>query len=177
MPAVPPMNRESTLTEDPAWYVVGTKRHNERLAHAQLGQRCIASYLPMIAEWPRPAVGSDVQPLFPGYLFVRAVLPRDFYKIAWCHGIRSFITVAGIPGSVDDGAIEFLRSQEGPDGLVHWRPALSEKTVVRIVEGPFSGLSGMLEQRLPARHRVRVLLHLLQRETPVELPERWVQRA
>ena len=32
-------------------------------------------------------------------------------------------------------------------------------------------------RRLPARERVVVLLNVLKRETPVELPERWLKRA
>lgn len=170
-------NDTSLVRGRPAWYVVRTKRYREQLAHAQLGQRAITSYLPMVVEWPRPVVGSEIQPLFPGYLFVQAERPEDFSQIAWCQGVQDFVRVAGTPGSLGDAAIDFLRGQEGPDGLIRHRLTPPEKTFVRVSEGPFRGLTAMLERRLPARHRVLVLLHFLQRETPVELPERWVKRA
>ena len=45
----------------------------------------------------------------------------------------------------------------------------------RVVDGPFRGLTAVVEQRLPARDRIRVLMHVLQRQAAVELPERWVR--
>src|ERR1051326_8872554 len=165
------------LGDCPAWYVVRTKRYGERLAHVRLGERAIDSYLPLIVEWPRPAVGSDIQPLFPGYLFVRGVLPGDFYRIARCQGVQGFVTVGGIPGTVGEEVIEFLRASEGANGLITPGSAPPSRKVVRINAGVFAGLTAVLERRIPARGRAVVLLQLLQRETSVELPDKWISQA
>ena len=50
------------------WYVLQTNRNKERLAQVALAQRGVLSYLPRIAQWPRPAVGSAIAPMFPCYL-------------------------------------------------------------------------------------------------------------
>jgi transcription antitermination factor NusG len=160
----------------PSWYVVETHRHREVVARAVLADRGIPSYLPIIEQWPRPAVGAPVGPLFPGYLFVRASLGDHAHAIMRTNGVKAFVSFGAEPVPVDDDAIAFLRSREGPDGLIHYRDAAGTATAVRIVQGPFRGLTAVVTERLPARERVRVLMEILQRQTQVELPERWVRR-
>jgi transcriptional antiterminator RfaH len=149
---------ESVIFAGQAWYVVQTKRHQERLAQRFLGERKVESYVPQIVEWPRPAVGSAIAPMFPGY------------------GVKTFVTFGDMPVPLDDSIIDFLRAREGPDGLIRCDEGVLENSQVRIVRGPFQGLTAIVEERLPARERVRVLMELMQRQTSVELPERWVAR-
>jgi transcription antitermination factor NusG len=157
------------------WYVLQTNRNRERLAQLALGQRGITSYLPRIVQWPAPAVGSPVGPLFPGYLFVHMTLD-DSARVSWTPGVKAFVNFGGGPVAIDASAIEFLRQREGVDGLIQQEP-LPEAQEVRIVNGPFRGLTAVVERRLPARERVRVLMQILRTNTPVELPARWVRQA
>ena len=157
----------------PRWYVLDSKRHREQNVQAFLTRRGFESYVPRIVQWPRPAIGSAIGAMFPGYVFVRAALPTEHYRVVWTPGVKAFVTFGEAPAAVDAGVIDFLRSRESADGVV--RPA--ERSEVRIITGPFRGLTAILEQRLAARDRVRVLMHLLQRETSVELPDRWVCQA
>ena len=150
-----------------AWYVVRTNHHADRLASAQLRQRGFATFLPLVRRWPRPAVGSPVQPLFPGYLFVRATLPADFGRIAWTPGVKAFVTFGDAPAPVDAAAVDYLQSRADADGIM--RDASNADACVRITSGPFRGLAAVVERRIPARNRVLVLLELLQRTTRVEL--------
>lgn len=160
----------------PVWYVLQTNRNRERVAQAALAQHGIASYLPRLEQWPRPAVGSAVAPLFPGYLFIH--LGSDLCaQVSWTPGVRGFVRFGGFAAAVDDDAIEFLRSREGADGVIHCSAPASGGDQVRIVHGPLRGLTAVVECRLPARERVRVLLQILRTDTPVELPERWVRQA
>lgn len=160
-----------------AWYVIETKRYREQVASAFLGQQGIRSYLPRIAQWPRPAVGSDVAPLFPGYLFVRLQLEQDFLRVTRMIGVKTFVTFGGAPVPLREDAIELLRSREGADGLIRCAATSLGHGEVRVVDGPFRGLTAVLDQRMGPRDRVRVLLHVLQRQTTVELPQRWVRPA
>src|SRR5262245_41999047 len=159
------------------WYVIQTKRHREEFAQVSLAERGMSTYLPRIVQWPRPAVGSDIAPMFPSYLFVKLVLPQDFYRVSWTPGVKALVSFGGGPASVDEAAIEILRGREGPDGLIHYDDRPRPNSAVRIVNGPFRGLTAVLEERLPARERVRVLMRVLHRETPVELPETWIRQA
>jgi transcription antitermination factor NusG len=158
-----------------AWFVVRTKRHKERATQARLEQVGLEAYLPLLRQWPRPAVGSEIGPMFPSYLFVRAALPADFYRINRTAGVHGFVTFGGAPAPIDDAAIAFFRVREDPDGLIRCDP-LPRGREVQITSGPLRGLIAVVEQRLSGRQRVRVLLDILQRQTPVELPERWVRQ-
>ena len=158
-----------------AWYVVETKRHREQVAGAFLARHGITSYLPRVAQWPRPAVGSDVAPLFPGYLFVRVAIEQQYQQVTRMIGVKTFVSFGGAPVPLTDEVIEMLRRREGPDGLIRYDGSLRAHGEVRVVDGPFRGLTAVVEERLPARERVRVLMHVLQRQAMVELPQRWVR--
>jgi transcription antitermination factor NusG len=157
------------------WYVVETKRHHETLAHRRLCERGLESYCPRVLQWPRPQVGGAIGPLFPGYAFVQLESERQFHDVTWTPGVKSFVTFGDVAPCVDARLIAELKKREGPDGVIHHDEATP--SAVRIVDGPLRGLVALVERRLPARQRVRVLMELLQRQTLVELPERWVRRA
>lgn len=161
---------------DSNWYVLRTNRDRERLAQVALAQRGITSYLPRLVQWPRPAVGSAIAPMFPGYLFVSFDADR-FALVGWTPGVKSFVSFGDGPVPIDATVIGYLREREGADGLIRCGQPVPGESEVRIVNGPFRGLTAILEQHLPAHDRVRVLMDLLQRQTSVELPARWVRLA
>ncbi|MBP1685012.1 MAG: NusG antitermination factor [Deltaproteobacteria bacterium] len=160
-----------------AWYVLRTQPHRERVAEQFLAERNVASYLPQMARWPGPVLGAAIRPIFPGYLFVFTVLAEAAVRIMRTPGVREFVRFGGEPASVDEAVIAFLRAREGPDGLIRCDQGVRENAEVRIVQGPFRGLTAIVEERLPTRQRIRVLMEILQRTTRVELPERWVRQA
>ncbi|MBI4516752.1 MAG: KOW motif-containing protein [Deltaproteobacteria bacterium] len=147
------------------------------VAQRFLEEKGIGSYLPRVIQWPRPVVGSEIGPMFPSYLFVCALLPDEFARVMWTPGVKAFVSFGGWPSALGAEVVDYLRSQEAPDGLIRCGQGLAQKNEVRIVAGPFRGLTAIVEQRLPARERVRVLMDILQRQTPVELPEKWVRLA
>jgi transcriptional antiterminator RfaH len=171
----------SALTEvtyrSAAWYVLRTQPHRERVAQQCLVERHVTSYLPLILQWPRPAAGNATRPMFPGYLFVRTALAEQSMRIERTPGVKAFVRFGADPAAVDEEVIAVLRSRESPDGLIRYDQHVQEDSEVRVVRGPFCGLTAIVEQRLPARERIRVLMHILQRTTRVELPEAWVRRA
>jgi len=159
-----------------AWYVVETQRHREPVARAVLADRGIVSYLPFVEQWPRPAVGAAVAPMFPGYLFVHASLDEQAHRVMRTNGIKAFVSFGAAPVPLGDDVIPYLRSREDSDGIIRWPQSDGSIAEVRIIQGPFRGLTAIITERLPARERVRVLMEILQRQTAVELPERWVRR-
>ena len=168
------MQIEPTIQPD-TWHVVTAHRHREAVVSAQLAELGFETYLPLLRQWPRPAVGSEVGPLFPGYVFVRASQPH-LHRIARTPGVSGLVAFGGEPARLDDAAIDFLHGREEGDGIINARP-LSPGSAVRIADGPWQGLVAILERRLSGRERVLVLLDVLQRQTRVELPETWVRLA
>ncbi len=158
-----------------AWRVVETKRHRERLAQTRIAARGLRTYLPLLRQWPRPAVGAPVGPMFPGYVFV-ALTSRDIHPVTGTPGVRGLVHFGGVLAELDDAVVELLRAREGADGTIAPAPPAAG-SALRITDGPLRGFSAVLERRLTARQRVLLLLEILQRQTRVEIPEGWVRRA
>jgi len=161
--------------DEASWYVVHTQRHKERAAQVSIEQDGLLTYLPLLRQWPRPAVGAEVGPMFPSYVFVRAAA-TDFHRIDHTAGVHGLVTFGGEPATLDDSVVMFLREREGPDGTIVSEP-LPAGCAVRIMDGPLRGMAAILERRLSSKQRVLVLLEILQREARVEMPERWVRQA
>ena len=162
-------------TGDGAWQVVATRRHKERVAAASIARLGIPAYLPLLRAWPPPAVGADVVPMFPGYLFVRST-PQDAHRVARSTGVRGLVAFGGTPARLDDAVMQFLRSREDSDGIIRAEPLPPGSEVV-ITDGPLRGFIAVVERRLSARQRVLLLLDLLHRQTRVEIPDRWIRQA
>jgi len=156
-----------------AWWVAQTQRHREAVARVHLAHAGFDAYVPLLRQWPRPAVGSDVGPMFPSYVFVRAE-PRCLHRVGRLPGVKTLVSFGDEPACIDPRIIAFLRSREDGDGVVRAAP-LAHGVTVHITDGPLRGLEAVFEQRLPGRQRVLVLLNLLQRQTRAELPETWVR--
>ena len=159
-----------------AWYVVSTQARREDIAASQLAQRDVAVLLPRIVLRRR---GQDiVRPLFPGYLFARFVLPQAAARVMWTPGVRRLVTFEGEAPPVPESAIEFLRSQARPDGLIVSRPRpLPVGRRVRITTGPLAGLVGIIDDPPDARGRVSVLMDILRQQTRVSLDATWLEDA
>ncbi len=155
--------------------VVRTKRHRERLVRAALIREGVPVYVPMIHQWPRPAVGSDVVPMFPGYVFCR---PSGglLRTVATAVGVAGFLSFGDGPALVRAEVVGYLRSRAGEDGIIVVEPQFQGREVT-ITEGPLRGLHAIIERRMTARQRVLVLLELLKRPARVEVPERWLRLA
>jgi transcriptional antiterminator RfaH len=155
--------------------VVHSRRHKERAVRANLAHEGIPTYLPMLRQWPRPAVGAEVAPMFPGYVFCQPEA-EQLSVLARCAGVAHVVSFGGRPATVGGEVIAYLRSRAGRDGIIEIDAATPGRAVA-IAAGPLRGLAAVVERRVTARHRVLVLMDLLQRQTRVELPERWLRLA
>jgi transcriptional antiterminator RfaH len=157
------------------WMVLRTKRHRERSVHASLLREGVPAYLPLVREWPRPAVGADVVPMFPGYVFCQPP-PAQLDRVAATNGVAGFVRFGDRPASVPPEVIGYLRSRASGDGIISLDLEFAGRQVT-ITDGPLRGLPAVIERRMTGRQRVLVLLDLLQRPTRVELPDRWLRLA
>lgn len=155
-----------------AWYVVHTKVRKEQYAEWQLTRRGVETFLPWIVHPSRVSLDDVLQPLFPGYLFARVDLARQYWDVVWAPGVHRLVGFGETPSSIDDGVIDFLRARAGDGGVVRMFPVFREGDRVRIKQGPLAGLVGIIEKPCGGRGRVRVLMELLRRQTRVEVSER-----
>jgi hypothetical protein len=158
---------------DGGWLVVQTKRNKERAVQAILARDGVSTYLPLLRQWPPPAVGGDVVPMFPSYVFCQPD-PIQLSGLGSCSGALRLVAFGDTPARVASEVIAYLRARAGADGVIEINPAVAGRPVT-ITSGPLRGLEAIIERRLTARQRVLVLLDLLHRPTRVELPEQWLR--
>jgi len=107
--------------------------------------------------------------VFPGYVLVEMVLDEEtWHLIRSTTGVTGFVSSGNKPVPIQDKEmLGILQSEEG----VSQRPKVqwSKADSVRVVSGPFSGLSGKIEDVNADKEKLRVLISIFGRETPVEL--------
>jgi transcription antitermination factor NusG len=144
------------------WYVVQAKGRREAAAGQHLQRRGVEVFFPQLLLPRYLGHARETVPMFPGYLFVRLVLPDQFDAVRWSPGVRRFVSASGQAAAVlDDGVVEFLRRNATPDGVVEARPNVDVGDRVRINGGPFDGLVAVIQRPPDARGRVKVLMELL----------------
>ncbi len=129
-------------------------------------------FLPILAERQRGRRRTTVGPLFPGYLFARlSIAAGDLTRVRWTHGVRRLLGDGEGPRPVDDLLVDMIRRRADATGRVRLGSGLRRGDRVRVVDGPLSGLVGILERAAATPgERVYVLLDVFQRLTRVELP-------
>ena len=157
------------------WYAVQAKSHNETRVLHHLTQRIIPAFLPLI-EVVRH-YGSRrftrLEPLFPGYLFVRLepldCNPIHWDRVRWAPGVKSILGSEGAPTSVPDSVIDAIKTRVQDLGFV--RPGLrfgrDDRVLIR--RGPLSGLKAVFERPLSGSGRVQVLMHMLGQQRRVQV--------
>ncbi len=157
---------------DERWYAIHTKPRCEEQVAIHLRQRDdVRVFLPKLAlsKRRRHRLVTAIEILFPSYLFVRMSLdPVRWYAVKWTRGVKSIVGTDEGPIPVPDEAVRLLMGRCLNDEVIPWRPALTPGSQVRITYGAFAGFVGVLEQSTTRKARVRVLLDLLGRQTPVE---------
>jgi transcription elongation factor/antiterminator RfaH len=158
------------------WYVVYAKPHREAAAQLHLERKGIEVFYPQLVL-PDYANGTRrCVALFPNYLFVQIELSRRYHEVLWSPGIRSFVGSTTGPLPLDDAIIAHLRRNAPADGRLPARLNLAAGQQVEIADGPFAGLSAIIQNPPDARGRIRVLMRLLNRRAvSVQVPARFVK--
>jgi len=118
---------------------------------------------------------------FPGYILVE----MEMEAATW-HLVKNTPKVTGFVGggktpeetpAITRAEVERLSSQIS-EGTLKPKPKVSYETgdTVRVVDGPFSGFNGSVEEVNPEKGRLRVLVSIFGRATPVELDFMQVER-
>lgn len=162
------------------WYVVASKPRKERFAEINLRQQGFETFWPNIRSVVRRRgqAAQILEPLFPGYMFVRFNPERDRWQsINGTIGVgRLICTKGGLPTPMPVGAMReiFDRCPQGT-----WEvgaPELQPGQQVDLIGGPFIGLCGRFE-KMVSRDRVRVLMSLLDSDVSVVMPAAYLGRA
>lgn len=166
---IPLMNDAET------WYLVFTRSRMEKTAVTQLGNQGYISFMPFIRSYKRRnnKLVQVVEPMFPRYLFVKLNTTTDHWRpIYSTRGVTCMVRFGLEHARVSQGLINQLQALGDEEHILDVTP-LGPKPGdrVRIADGSFVGLEGILQART-GHERVRLLLELLGQTTIVELDEK-----
>lgn len=150
------------------WWVVHVRSRQEKVLARECRHREIPFYLPLREHRNRrdPRHRISWLPLFPGYVFVRGDLEHERLELLKTNVCVRIIPVLDQEGLGHDLA-QVMRLQElGLPLRAH--PALQEGSVVRVAEGPFEGMSGIVTS-LKGKNRFIISVRFIHRSVSVEL--------
>jgi len=115
--------------------------------------------------------------VFPGYILVQMNLTDDTYKLVKStSGVTGFIQSGNKPVPLEDYEVQrILKNLE--DSKEAPKVAFEKADIIRVVEGPFVDYTGKIEEVNAEREKLKVLINIFGRETPVELDFTQVERA
>ncbi len=153
-----------------AWYVVHAKARQERLAAEHLTRQDYHIYLPLLRS-PKRRRGrwrDVVEPLFPGYLFIRLDLQRhNTAPIRSTYGVTGLVRFGGEPCPVPEHLVERLLSASADaEGTIQQEHLFQSGDRVEIAAGPLAGLKGIF-LAADGRDRAHLLLDFLGRSNRV----------
>jgi len=107
--------------------------------------------------------------VFPGYVLVNMILDDDSWLVVrTTEGVTGFVGAGLKPTPISDREVEAIMkfvAQEQPK----FKTRFVVGEAVKIVEGPFADFLGTIEAVDEEKGKVRVLVSIFDRETPMEL--------
>jgi len=142
------------------WHAVKSRPGAEGKALIGIEACGITGFLPVELVRINHRTGPETtwRALFPGYLFARCDLGRDFSRILEIDGIEDILRGRHGPTPVADAAIEAIRSAERAGAFDRTRtPRLAHGDDVVIGDGPFAHLVAKIKCERPTKRMARCM--------------------
>jgi len=115
--------------------------------------------------------------IFPGYVLVKMVVTEaSWYVVRNTPSVTGFIGSGTIPVPIYDSEMETIKKRMVVEEPKH-KIDLKIGDLVHIIDGPFKEYDGTVSEVDEARGKIKVLVSIFGRETPVELDFLQVKRA
>ena len=189
-PAKPPepAEEEPPAARDPFrspgdWYVVHTyagyenkvKTNLESRIHTmQMEDKIFDVHIPMedVMEIKGGKKQVVQRKVFPGYLLVKMLYDNDsWYVVRNTPGVTGFVAAGtgSKPTPLSRREVEKILSVKQEEVKPQFRLGFEEGDVVRIISGPFADFNGTISEINLDQSKLKVLVNIFDRETPVEL--------
>ena len=115
---------------------------------------------------------------FPGYVLVEMELnEQSWHLVRTTTGVTGFIGAGRNPVALSaDEVQQILQQTEERQEKPSPKVVFEKGEGVRVIEGPFTNFSGVIEEVNAARGKLKVLVSIFGRQTPVELEFWQVER-
>ena len=111
----------------------------------------------------------EEEKIYPGYILVDMIVTDDsWYVVRNTPRVTGFVGSGVYPVPLDKKEVDALFARMSADRITH-TINLMENDAVLIVDGPFKELEGKVSEIDEERGKVKVLVNMFGRETPVEL--------
>ena len=183
-PSAPSKPSQPSQSYDPSkkthWYVVHTysghetkvaQTLNQRIESQRLQGKILDILVPTqekieIKEGKKNTVREKI---FPGYILIKMILDdATWLAVRTTPGITSFVGMSNKPTPLPESEVSSIQkfmTMEAPK----FKTTFSEGEAVKIVDGPFAEFLGSISEIDEAKGKLKVLVSIFGRETPVEL--------
>lgn len=171
---------KQTLDLGKRWYVLHTysgyeenvKRNLEqRIDTFDMGEKIVNVLVPKekkikIKHGKRQTVEEKI---FPGYVLVEMVVTDDsWYVVRNTPNVTGFVGSGTTPTPIDQKEMDALQSRMKVEDPTH-KIDVEIDEPVQIIDGPFKNFEGKVSNVDETRGKIKVLVNMFGRETPVEL--------
>jgi transcriptional antiterminator NusG len=107
--------------------------------------------------------------VFPGYVLVEmAMSDESWYVVRNTPGVTSFVGSGNRPTPLVEAEVKKILKHMGVE-TPKFKVQFAKGQSVRVKDGPFAEFIGTVDEVNPERNKVKVLVSIFGRETPVEL--------
>lgn len=175
----------SGMTMEKKWYVIHTYSGHEnkvktnlehRIQSMDMGDKIFQVLVPTeeeieIKNGKRHPVERKI---FPGYVLVEMVMSDDsWYVVRNTPGVTGFVGNGARPTPLSRKEVESIlgvgKEEPGTEKKVRPRLEFEMGEQVRVIQGPFADFNGAISEIDIDRSKLKVLVNIFGRETPVEL--------
>jgi transcriptional antiterminator NusG len=164
---------------DALWYVIHAysgheekvkKNLEKRIESMDMQEQILEVFVPMedeieIKDGKRRHVQKRI---FPGYVLVKMVMSDEsWYVVRNTPGVTSFVGSGNKPVPLQEGELKSILKQVKQEPQIRVEFQVGES--VRVVDGPFADFLGKVDEINPDKGKLKVLVNMFGRETPVEL--------
>lgn len=168
------------LPEEKHWYVIHTYSGYEEAVARNLRQRVQSMGMEdkifevLVATEKKIKVKEGQrevkeEKMYPGYVLVNMIVTDDsWYVVRNTPNVTGFVGAGITPRPVSEAEIKELRGKmdkEEPEYTIEFR----EGDSVKVTDGPFKGFDGRVSEIDSQRGKIKVLIDMFGRDTPVEL--------
>ena len=107
--------------------------------------------------------------MFPGYILVNMIVTDEsWYVVRNTPNVTGFVGSGTIPVPVTEEEVEIMKGRMGMKEA-KYKNDFNIKEAVQIIDGPFAGYDGMVSEIDESKGKLKIMVSIFGRETPVEL--------
>lgn len=181
------MAKQHPITAEKNWYVIHSAAGLEENVAQNLQKRIhsmdMEEYIfdVMVPKEKKIKIKSGKrvtveEKMYPGYVFVHMIVSDDsWFVVRNTPNVTGFIGAGTTPIPISPEEIDTIKKKTQKDDVKHTMN-VEVDDLVKIVDGPFKDFEGKVSEVDEARGRLKVLVNMFGRNTPVELDSLQIQK-